>query len=177
MLYWSIAATAALLLPILGLWPVKVTGDANQNTMWFIRMRSPEKQTQPHAAIFAQEVVEFWIKWVVAVILSAPVAYIARDNPNGWAFWVIAMMAGVALVSKVFSKPLELIGHAVEVNYARRYANVGDDYIGREARSMIRGYSVFKNSTEAALIAAMEKRMGLANFLTKLLWLRIKREA
>lgn len=176
MLYWSLMAAAVLLLPILGVWPIKFTGNANQNTLWFIRMRPRAEQTQPHAAIFAQEVVEFWLRWLVGVIASIPVAYYTRDDPNGWSFQALAIMVGALLVIPL-TKQSELIGHAVEVDYARRYAGVGDDYAAREARSMIRGYPQFENMTEGEVVAAMEKRMGIARFLTRLLWLRIKREA
>lgn len=176
MAYWFIMAGAVLLLPILGLWPIRVTGVANQNTAWFIRMKPREQQTQPYAAIFAQEVVEFWLKWLVGAVASIPVAIVTRDEPNGWAFQALAIMAGT-LLARPFAKQLELIGHAVEVDYARRFEGVGEDYIGREARSMIRGYPQFRDMAEAEVVAAMEARMGLARVLRRLLWLRIRREA
>ena len=168
---YLIAAAVMLGLPILGLWPVKITGSKNQNSAWFIRMRRPQDQVQPHDAIFAQEVVEWWLRWAIAFLVALPVA-LSTDRE---AIQLIALLFG-SLAFLPFVKQLELIGHAAELAYARKNHGVGPEYTATEARSMIRNYDCFADMTEAEVIAAMERRMPIAKALVALLWLRIRWE-
>lgn len=168
---YLIAAAVMLGLPILGLWPIKITGSANQNSAWFIRMRRPERQTQPHDAIFAQEVAEWWLRWVIAFVAALPVALSGAEP-----MVQIAAILFATLAFLPFRKQLELIGHAVELAYARWHYNAGPEYADIEARSMIRGYSWFKSMSVAEVVDAMERRQGLAKVLLAVLWLRIRWE-
>lgn len=168
---YLIAAAVMLGLPILGLWPVKITGSKNQNSGWFIRMRRPRDQYQPHDAIFAQEVVEWWLRWAIAFLVALPVA-LSTDRE---AIQLFALLLGT-LLSIPLVKQIELIGHAAELAYARKHHGAGPEYIATEARSMIEGYDCFRDMSQAEVIAAMERRMPIAKALIALLWLRIRWE-
>lgn len=173
---WGIITAVALLAPILGVWPIRFWGKSNQNSVWFIRMRRPEEQVQPHAAIFAQEVVEFWLRWLFSCTAAFPAAWLLQGHELGQYFTVLAILSA-HILNLVWLRQLELIGHAVELVYARKYHGTGPDYDRAEAETMARGYDCFKDDTVDDLLAAMKRREWISIVLIRILFLRIKREA
>jgi hypothetical protein len=174
MTLWAAIIAAWLILPVLGLMPRARRGTLNANNLWGIQMRDPATQTQPHRAIFAQEVVEWWIKWAVGAILSAPAAYYLASTE----FWFVAPMivpvfAAIWPRFRFGQRQLELLGHAAELYVAKADAV----YEGKEAATMQRRYDgIFAHITVEEIIKAMRRRRWLANILVNLLWLRIKKE-
>jgi hypothetical protein len=141
-------------------------------------MRAPDKQgaRQPHAAIFAQEIAEYWMRWLVALIAAAPLVWFSWGSAISPAVQVLGPFA-LCLWPKVFGRQFELIGHAVEVAYARRHHGIGADYLQTEAEGMQRYYPEFRDMTVPQIIAGMEARQGLAKVFLAVLAIPIARQA
>lgn len=174
MTLWAAIVAVWLILPMLGLMPRSRRGALNANSLWGIQMREPKTQTQPHRAIFAQEVVEWWVKWAVGAVLSAPAAYYLASTQ----FWFVAPMI-VPVFAAIWpripfgQRQLELLGHSCELYVAKADAV----YEGKEAATMQRGYDgIFAHMTVEQIIKAMHRRRWLAKTLVNLLWQRIKKE-
>jgi hypothetical protein len=170
---WAIITAFALLAPIAGVWPIRIWGNAYQNSVWFIRMRRPVAgQFEPHQSIFAQEVVEFWLRWLIACTAALPVAWILRHDPMADYLAAVAVLLGHLLMLPLI-RQIELIGHAAELVHAK----AGPEYEAVEVRGMIRNYKCFANDTQEGLTRAVRRRFPIARLLVGLLWLRIRREA
>ena len=73
LMIWSALVAIVVLGPMLGIVPpVRASKTRNYNGQFWIG-RHPSCTR----AIFAQEVVEWWLKWAVAALISAPVAWFA----------------------------------------------------------------------------------------------------
>lgn len=170
-----------LLVPITGILPIVIEGRHNRNYIWGVTMIPPSGENyavQSYVAIYAQEIVEWYVKWLVALILAAPAAWVLRDMPNA-----PVLQIGAALVATLWVRPkpmqrqFELLGHAVEVETARRM-RLREDYPRVVARWLQVGYGkAFKSWTVERIEDALEARRGLARFFLTLLALGVRRGA
>lgn len=147
--------------------PVFVGGDRAYATQFWIRMPHPAKR-KCWAAIFAQELVEFWARWLLTALFSAPIVLGAYAYA-GEAWWFLAIVA-VLLVSRfavVELKPvlrqLELLGHAVEIVEAQRLYGAEPAYAAEEAERMRRGYGkLFSGMSKSEIMTKLRSRAGIA---------------
>lgn len=177
MIIWIILAVAMLVLPVLGLWPVIVRGDGARNNLALVTMPSRQwydREGYDYRATRAQEIVEFWLRWALALAVSAwPVWEIAAavdDAKAGMLFSLLTIAGSAALTKLPFvEKQVELIGHAVEVIVAD-----ADGYLELEAVRMQRGYgAMFGDMSVAEIARAVRRRFGVARVLIALLRRRI----
>lgn len=170
---WGAIVGVTVLLPVLGLWPPVTSGEANQNNVFRVEMVPPREQRQPYDAILAQEIAEYWLKWVGAAILSAPVAWYVKDIPYGWLPAILATFIATWW-AKYATGQIEYIGHAVEIEYARRHFGAGDAYEDDEVAGMIRNYKAFEGLTPDEVKRGMRRRQWIVNALLVILALRIR---
>lgn len=177
MLTYTILAALWLTAPIFGFWPpVRRNSDRTANTMLSISMREPSfyvRTGQPYAAVFAQELAEWWIKWAVALPLGALALPWIDAAPEIKVVLAIAAPVFAYLWAVPFKRQIELLGHAVEIVVASRTMN-RDAYIAAEAERMARGYDgMFAASGTAS---ALRARLGMARVLVAILRIPIRRE-
>jgi hypothetical protein len=176
-IYLALAALL-LLLPVVGLIPPIVEGDEERNFIHRIVMRprtDPKFMAQPYRAVLSQEVVEWYLRWLGAVTLSAGPAWLLRDAPGAVAFQVLVLLLA-ALWTQVppLQRQLELIGHATETEVAERMGLSG--YAAAEARRIRTAYgALFLSFTVDELAAAIERRRPVARVQVWLLQRRIAR--
>lgn len=164
MLVFAIFAFIAVVLPVFRVLPLVIKGDKIQNSPYFLKM-APREGIPYYDARLAQEKAEYWLRWVVGVLVALPtVPFLPTGVP------IIVAMLGTMLVHPKgpFYKELELIGHTVEVVVAER-AGAPSAYIQREARDMKGHYAVFENMSVDQIVAAMNARRWIARPLISLL--------
>lgn len=149
--------------------PVFVGGDRAYATQFWIGMPHPAKR-RCWAAIFAQELVEFWARWLLTAAFSAPIV-LGLHAYAGEAWWFLAIIAALLIsrLAVVEVKPvlrqLELLGHAVEIVEAERLYGAGQAYAEEEAERVRRGYGkLFAGMGAAEILARLQARRGIARF-------------
>lgn len=167
-----------LLLPVVGLIPPIVEGDEERNFIHRIVMRprtDAKFMAQPYRAVLSQEVVEWYLRWLGAAILSVGPAWLLRDAPGAVAFQVLMLLLA-ALWTQIppLQRQLELIGHASETEVAERMGLSG--YATAEARRMRTAYgALFLSMTVEEIASAIERRRPVARLFLALLKRRIAR--
>lgn len=175
------AALAALLLlaPVLGLLPIIREGEDNRNFAWGITLQPrdhPNMGIQCYEGVVAQEIVEWYLRWLVALPLAAPAAWLLGDVP-GLSIVLAFLVAMLWPRVRVLQREFEYLGHAAEVEVALRLG-WSEDYPLWEARGMRTGYgATFRDLSVERIVAAMEARRPLARALLWLLRRRIGRAA
>lgn len=149
--FYYLACLLWLALPIFKAWPVVLLNkDRAVNTMLLIKMKPEAFYVQRDLnfmGTLAQERVEWWLKWFVALLIASPTPFFVT-NP--------VLMIFFPVLAYLWSLPgfkfVEYVGHAAEVIYDGR-----PGYLEREALSMRMGYDgKFRaDDTETGLKRAM----------------------
>lgn len=175
-------AGAMLLAPVLGIWPpVQWSGRRCFNSVLGIEMlpRGHQKYgplSGRYRPIYAQELVEWWLAWAVALVAVAPIAgaLCLLDPMAGAGAILIAVLAWTWRNGDWGRAQLEYVGHAAEWIVADRAGL--PDYAERDvAQRLQRGYVVFRGMTTEAVAVALRRRRGIARLLVALLALNIRR--
>lgn len=179
-----LAAFAALL--VLAAWsgafpPIKRNAEHDRNYAFHITMRSRSHakfMTEPWSAVLAQELAEWLLKWLVAIILSAPFVWLLDQHQlDGTSAAVFAPLVVVLMhtwnVWPGGAKQIELVGHMVEAEAAMRMGH-SRSYIAEEARRTQPAYDCFKGMTVDEVMAGMLRRRWLAKLLLAVVWRRAR---
>lgn len=167
-------AGAMLLAPIAGVWPILKRGRAF-NGAWRIAMPDPtEIYGERWRSVYAQEIVEWWAAWFVALVVASPAAWMLdRFAPFlGVAAIVIAQVAWLWRTTPPGRRQLEYLGWAAEWVHAQRNGiDLGrfDSFVERMA------YRVFAEIPLEQRIAAVRRRLPIARALVTVLALNIRR--
>lgn len=171
MIIYAAFAAVFLLLPILGFWPIIVRGNRNSNSPYHIILRAPDHpmfQRQSYRGVRAQEVIEYWLRWVPAILTGA---VILPFLPAGVPI-LIALFATMWVRIPALLRQLEYIGHAAEVEVAEREGF--PDYLRAEAERMWSAYDgLFQHLTVSEIAAKVNARRPIARVLLFLLQRRI----
>lgn len=175
MIIIALFAFVTLILPITGVWPpVLKNRDGAHNNAIRITMTPPERN--PHESwrgILAQEVVEYWLAWAGALLLSIPACLILLEA--GLPFYFTPLVIFICYLWRFPGmKQLEYIGHAAEVVVAGEDGFDLEAYLHAEAARM-RHPAAYKGvfTPDDRLADKLRLRFGIARFLVKLLKRRI----
>lgn len=173
MFLWLAIAAALLLAPIAGVFPPMREGRAF-NAILHIAMPKPPTYAERWIGRLAQEVVEWWAAWFVAVLLSAPAAWaLSAFLPFGWAFAPLTLpIAWCWRKSDWGTRQIEYIGWPAEWLTLRRRGLTTETFAEYVSRA---SYIVFAGMTGAEIAAHMRRRLPIARVLIALLTLRINR--
>jgi hypothetical protein len=170
MIVLAILWVICILGPIAGIGPIVRRGDQSQNNLLFVTMREPswyEAHGQTYRAVKAQEIAEWWVRWLVAIPLAAT-SLLIDAGPYQWALSLGAVLIA-SFWSVAFYGQLDLLGRAVEVS-----ADGRPGYLEAEAQRLRDGTrGTFRSVPVAQVEAMIAKRLPLARGLLRLLARRI----
>jgi len=174
LLIYAAFAAAMLLAPMLGIWPTLRRGRAF-NAAWRIDMPDPATTYgERWLSVYAQEIVEWWAAWAVALIVAAPAAYLLDQAVPmlGAVAIVVAQLIWLWRTTPPGRRQLEYLGWAATWVWAQRTGvDQGrfDSFVERMA------YLVFAEIPLEHRIAAVRRRLPIARLLVTLLTLNIRR--
>lgn len=181
MMMFLTLASLILILPVLGIWPRIKEGRAF-NSIWSIAMPaegSPKYDTRPYAALYAQELAEFWTAWAVALAIVSPLTLLPFGQ---YAAIVLSPLAWKWRTTIWGERQLELIGHAAEWIVAERLCwlnftqgEVALRLIGGYGASDDRAVDLFAGWTVMDVGKALRRRRWAARLLTTFLAFAIGR--
>lgn len=151
-----------VLLPIAGIGPLVLRGKRARNNLLFVSMYPPEQTgpAQDWRAVRAQEIVEWWLRWAVALPIAA-LSLLIDAGPYQWAVALIAVLVA-SLWSELAGGRFDTIGRAVEVVVANR-----SGYLQTEAERLQREW--YRGRTVEDCARMIERRLPLARVLVLLL--------
>lgn len=186
----AIVPAIILLLPILGIGPRQKQGRA-LNNMWGIVMPDPSLVYPGRwGAVRAQEVVEYWCAWFIALVLSFPVALLAAiylvPPVVPLVYFIAAMACYPVRGTKMVGARLELLGHGAEWLTGRRhrmthltqksYFTDLDVFAGQTHAGYQKGdHAFFDKWSVADVKQGLIGYMGLAKFLVGILGASIRK--
>ena len=181
---YAVILIILVLAPLLGLIPKVVrNGRASLNNLTRIEV-APEQvylaKGQSYHGSYAQERIEWHLKWLAAVALSVPVAvasyYIADGNPLWQIAPIFALLAGLAIRQlDSFKRQMELLGHTVESVVAAKYGHDLETYLVAEAARTQGNTISYPFLVGTNVEAAMRRRLPIARVFAALHALPIKR--
>jgi hypothetical protein len=184
MLIYLAVAAGLIAAPVLGLWPrVQITGRPF-NGLYFITMHAPDDPVwrgRSWRGIVAQEVIEHWIALTAAVLLAAPLAWLARDVPGHGAVALPAIVVIWRIVRGAAwsNRQIELIGHMAEIVWAQGRERYGPDYLPAKAQDIYVAADLygaaFKGWSALDIAEGLERRRALAGFLIAVMRRAIER--
>ena len=141
------------------------------NTVFFVVVRSPQWYAQrgrSYRAVVARRITEWWVKWSVAFVLSAP-SLLLEAYPLQWMISLGALLLA-SLWVYIPRDRMELLGAAVEVLVDGRPGRLQAeaDRIVKEMRSKS------AHRTRAQTECLISQRLNTAGVLVRLLRRRIE---
>lgn len=176
-----LAAFAALLVLAawIGAYPPVGRADRDRNYPFRITMREPSDpkyQTEPWVAVLSQELGEWLLRWLVAILIAAPFVW-ALDHFGYAVAAPLPLIFALAWTETPFGeRQSELVGHMIEAEAAMRVGH-NRAYIAEEARRTQPSYPCFKNMTAQQVMNGMLRRRWLAKLLLAVVWRRARRLA